>query len=91
MRAGLCVRSKAGCSDETLGPQNGQGIPEVVQALAGHRASMVRGTILLSSKVSGGFDLVRAVKANAILVADRAPPDRGRAQGCRTRAASMPG
>jgi two-component system, OmpR family, sensor histidine kinase ChvG len=72
--------------DEMLGVQNGQGIPEVMQALAGHRASRVRGSsrdevsvsvavpivrfrtvrgaILLSTKVSGWFDLVRAMKAD---------------------------
>jgi two-component system, OmpR family, sensor histidine kinase ChvG len=73
-------------SDEALGVENGQRFPEVVQALAGHRASMVRGAardevsvsvavpivrfravrgaILLSTKVSGWFDLVRAIKAD---------------------------
>ena len=77
--------------DEVLGVQNGQRIPEVVQALAGHRASMVRGSardevsvsvavpivrfhtvrgaILLSTKVSGWFDLVRAIKADRSLSA----------------------
>jgi two-component system, OmpR family, sensor histidine kinase ChvG len=77
--------------DEVLGVQNGRRIPEVVQALAGHRASMVRGSardevsvsvavpivrfhavrgaILLSTKVSGWFDLVRAIKADRSLSA----------------------
>jgi two-component system, OmpR family, sensor histidine kinase ChvG len=77
--------------DERLRVQNGQRIPEVVQALAGHRASMVRGSardevsvsvavpivrfhavrgaILLSTKVSGWFDLVRAIKADRSLSA----------------------
>jgi two-component system, OmpR family, sensor histidine kinase ChvG len=77
--------------DEALGVQNGQRLPEVVQALAGHRASMVRGSardevsvsvavpivrfravrgaILLSTKVSGWFDLVRAIKADRSLSA----------------------
>jgi len=72
--------------DETPGLQSGQRIPEVMQALAGHRTSMVRGStrdevsvsvaipivrfravrgaILLSTKVSGWFDLVRAMKAD---------------------------
>src|SRR5215472_15827109 len=72
--------------DEVLGLQNGQRLPEVVQALAGHRASMVRGSardevsvsvavpivrfravrgaILLTTKVSGWFDLVRAIRAD---------------------------
>jgi two-component system, OmpR family, sensor histidine kinase ChvG len=77
--------------DEAVGVQNGQRLPEVVQALAGHRASMVRGSardevsvsvavpivrfravrgaILLSTKVSGWFDLVRAIKADRSLSA----------------------
>jgi two-component system, OmpR family, sensor histidine kinase ChvG len=72
--------------DAALGLQSGQRIPEVMQALAGHRSSMVRGStrdevsvsvaipivrfravrgaILLSTKVSGWFDLVRAIKAD---------------------------
>jgi two-component system, OmpR family, sensor histidine kinase ChvG len=72
--------------DEALGWQNGRRIPEVMQALAGHRTSMVRGSardevsvsvavpiirlravrgaILLSTRVSGWFDLVRAIKAD---------------------------
>jgi two-component system, OmpR family, sensor histidine kinase ChvG len=72
--------------DEALGLQSGQYVPEVMQALAGHRTSMVRGStrdevsvsvaipivrfravrgaILLSTKVSGWFDLVRAIKAD---------------------------
>jgi len=72
--------------EEVLGRQNGRRIPEVMQALAGHRASMVRGSardevsvsvavpiirlravrgaILLSTSVSGWFDLVRAIKAD---------------------------
>jgi two-component system, OmpR family, sensor histidine kinase ChvG len=71
--------------EEALG-QNGRRIPEVMQALAGHRTSMVRGSardevsvsvavpiirlravrgaILLSTRVSGWFDLVRAIKAD---------------------------
>jgi two-component system, OmpR family, sensor histidine kinase ChvG len=77
--------------EESLGMQNGQSLPEVVQALAGHRASMVRGSardevsvsvavpivrfravrgaILLSTKVSGWFDLVRAIRADRSLSA----------------------
>jgi len=77
--------------DEGLGLQNGQHLPEVVQALAGHRASMVRGSardevsvsvavpivrfravrgaILLSTKISGWFDLVRAIRADRSLSA----------------------
>jgi two-component system, OmpR family, sensor histidine kinase ChvG len=73
-------------SDEARGLQNGQGIPELAQALAGHRVSIVRGAardevsvsvalpiirfravrgaILLSTKVSGWFDLVRAIRAD---------------------------
>jgi two-component system, OmpR family, sensor histidine kinase ChvG len=78
--------------EEALG-QNGRGIPEVMQALAGHRTSMVRGSardevsisvavpimrsravrgaILLSTRVSGWFDLVRAIKADrSVSIAD---------------------
>jgi two-component system, OmpR family, sensor histidine kinase ChvG len=77
--------------DEALGVQNGQRLPEVAQALAGHRASMVRGSardevsvsvavpivrfhavrgaILLSTKISGWFDLVRAIRADRSLSA----------------------
>jgi two-component system, OmpR family, sensor histidine kinase ChvG len=77
--------------EEALGRQNGRRIPEVMQALAGHRTSMVRGSardevsvsvavpiirlravrgaILLSTGVSGWFDLVGAIKADGGLSA----------------------
>jgi two-component system, OmpR family, sensor histidine kinase ChvG len=78
--------------EEALGRQNGRRIPEVMQALAGHRmTSMVRGSardevsisvavpiirlravrgaILLSTRVSGWFDLVGAIKADRGLLA----------------------
>jgi two-component system, OmpR family, sensor histidine kinase ChvG len=77
--------------EEVLGRQNGRRIPEVMQALAGHRTSMVRGSardevsvsvavpiirlravrgaILLSTRISGWFDLVGAIKADRALSA----------------------